>query len=636
MKHMHKDLKTLLQYAIKWKKWQKVLFFLSCVVVFVTTYALILPAITLEQQVAENEAAGIILGTDDVFLPDGYDTSAPDNVQDSDSGIIDGQDADVPENTDANDIDELFTDGANNPVNGDADDAVNGSTEDLLSNDIVSETIENSAEDYSPLFNEYDTQDGNTLRVSVSYGKDAEIPQGAELITSEICQETEASDTETEYDRYLSEAANALGCDVASIKYARFFNISIIDSTGEEIQPAEGSIVDVSLSLEDEAVENDALNIVHFGEQADVMDTTADAESIRFETTGFSVYAFIETVLEKTVLEKTVLTSDGYNYEIRAAYDAESGIPADAELSVEEITDGFSVYGKSYEEYVADTEHALDIAEGTTEYIRLFDISIVDKNDHSIKYQPAEGSSVEVTIELADSQHDNLNVVHFADEDDYWSVVDTWSLADTDTDWPTVIFDADSFSVYSIVEAPPPVSFDPNKLSTVAEIEENKAYVFSYDTQEKYFTATLNNKGALIESSESGDAAEWYFEKVSGADNTYYIYTLDNGVKQYIRQKNNGNEIELAASGTAFNLSDSPTANKFYFKHSSQTRYLQHSGSGEGIRFWTDNNNGTNSRIFITEAASVRPNDDPYGLDGQTYGIAYNDESVTAAAGRSQ
>ena len=175
MRHMHKDLKTLLQFAIKWKKWQKVLFFLSCVVVFVTTYALILPAITLEQQVAENEA-GIILGTDDVFLPEGYDTSAPDNVQYSDSGIIDGQDTDVPENADANDIDELFTDGANDPAKGGADDAVNDGSEDLVSSDIASETIDYSAEDSSPLFNEYDTQDGNTLRVSVSYGKDAEIP----------------------------------------------------------------------------------------------------------------------------------------------------------------------------------------------------------------------------------------------------------------------------------------------------------------------------------------------------------------------------------------------------------------------------------------------------------------------------
>ena len=230
MEHMHKGFKMLLQFVNNRKKWQKVMFFLSCVVVFVTTYALILPAITLEQQAAENEV-GIILGTDDVFLPDGYDTPAPDNVQYSDTGIIDGQNTDVPENTDANDIDELFIDDAHDSENGDADDSGNESTEDLVSSDIASETIDYSAEDSSPLFNEYDTQDGNTLRVSVSYGEDAEIPQGAELITTEICQDTEASDTETEYDRYLSEAADALGCDVASIKYARFFIISVIDST---------------------------------------------------------------------------------------------------------------------------------------------------------------------------------------------------------------------------------------------------------------------------------------------------------------------------------------------------------------------------------------------------------------------
>ena len=98
MEHMHKGFKMLLQFVNNRKKWQKVMFFLSCVVVFVTTYALILPAITLEQQSAKNEA-GIILGTDDVFLPDGYDTPAPDNVRYSDAGIIDGQDTDVPEQT---------------------------------------------------------------------------------------------------------------------------------------------------------------------------------------------------------------------------------------------------------------------------------------------------------------------------------------------------------------------------------------------------------------------------------------------------------------------------------------------------------------------------------------------------------
>ena len=67
MRHKRKDLRTLLQFAIKWKKWQKVLFFLSCIVVFVTTYALILPAITLEQQAAENEA-GLTLDTEVSYL----------------------------------------------------------------------------------------------------------------------------------------------------------------------------------------------------------------------------------------------------------------------------------------------------------------------------------------------------------------------------------------------------------------------------------------------------------------------------------------------------------------------------------------------------------------------------------------
>ncbi|MBR0377358.1 MAG: InlB B-repeat-containing protein [Lachnospiraceae bacterium] len=483
MRHKRKDLRTLLQFAIKWKKWQKVLFFLSCIVVFVTTYALILPAITLEQQAAENEA-GLTLDTDVSYLSEGYDISASDNVIDSDEGIIDIQ----------------------------------------------------NTEDCSPLINEYDTQDGNTLRISVSYGEDAEIPQGAELIVSEICREperlnteidsdtgTEASDTgdktsdngdevsdtgneasdtgdetsgtgdetsdtvdkvsdtgneasviqaeisdtevevsdtevgtsdteaeapdaETEYDRYLSMAAEALQCDVASIKYARFFDISILDPAGEEIQPSKGSVARVSISLEDEAVKNEALHIVHFGEQADVIKTTVDSEGIRFETTGFSVYAFVETMIEKTVL-----ASDGNNYKISATFDGDTGIPNNAELVVSELTEESSVYGISYEEYVTYTENALGLEEGSAEYIRLFDIKLVDRDDPSIKYQPAEGKTVEVKIELSDAEDgDDLNIVHFSDGSEEGERVE--NTTETVDAGQAVTFEADSFSVYAVVD----------------------------------------------------------------------------------------------------------------------------------------------------------------------------------------
>ncbi|MBR0377357.1 MAG: hypothetical protein IJI04_02940 [Lachnospiraceae bacterium] len=648
---MHKDLMTLLQFAIKWKKWKKVLFFLSCVVVFVTTYALILPAITLEQQVAENEA-GIILGTDDVFLPDGYDTSAPDNVQDSDSGIIDDQDTNVPESTDANGIDELSTDGAHDPVNGDADDSVNDGTEDLISSDIASETIEYSAEDYSPLFNEYDTQDGNTLRVSVSYGEDAEIPQGAELVTTEICQDAEASDTETEYDRYLAEAADALGCDVASIKYARFFNISIIDSTGEEIQPAEGSIVDVSLSLEDEAVENEALSIVHFGEQADVMDTTADAESIRFETTGFSVYAFIETVLEKTVL-----ASDGQNYKVTVTCEEGSGFPETAELSVEEITDGYSVYGKSYEEYVADTEYALGIEEGTTEYIRVFDISIVDRDDYNIKYQPAEGSSVDVTIELADSNSDCLNVVHFPDESAEVETVQ--SSTEAGENGSVVDFRAESFSVYTIVDAPEPVHVVPagwNVASSLDEIEELGSNGFYVSYKNYYLTGELihgvtgnNDRDGLVGTSTTYDyvpeelVEKFYFVRQEGTD-TFKIYTKGEGdTKNYLKMTrvsaNNARGgltfVTDESEGTAFTVEKNGNSNSYYISAKvNNTEYWWNQnnkdpGKGAFVGF---NNKSDGNTAIVTLSYYADAVNDPYELDGKTFGIAYNDNSATAAA----
>ena len=51
---------------------------------------------------------------------------------------------------------------------------------------------------------------------------------------------------------------------------------------------------------------------------------------------------------------------------------------------------------------MAYTENVLGMAEGSAGYIRLFDIKIVDKDDHSVKYQPKEGTTVDVRAELAD------------------------------------------------------------------------------------------------------------------------------------------------------------------------------------------------------------------------------------------
>ena len=184
------------------------------------------------------------------------------------------------------------------------------------------------------------------------------------------------------------------------------------------------------------------------------------------------------------------------------------------------------------------------------------------------------------------------------------------------------------------MDAPAPAHFGPYDLGSLEEIEENKAYLLSYGRPKKYFTSGVNsNKGSLIENTSSSSAAEWYFEKADEDGSTFYIYTLVSGTKQYIHQKSaGGNEIELADSGTAFVLSEAADKpGTFIFKHSSEERLLQHSNGGQGIRFYGGDNN-INARIYITNNVSAESQNDPYELGGKTFGIAYNDNSASAAA----
>ena len=162
--------------------------------------------------------------------------------------------------------------------------------------------------------------------------------------------------------------------------------------------------------------------------------------TLSFETDGFSVFAVVGTVIEKNVL-----ASDGHNYKVTVTYGPETGIPSNADLAVEEITKGSSADGKSYEDYVTYTENALGMEEGSSDYIRLFDISIVDKDDPEIKYQPVQGSSVAVRVELADSSSDRLDVVHFSDGSEEGEKLQ--SSTENGENGSAVEFQADGFSV---------------------------------------------------------------------------------------------------------------------------------------------------------------------------------------------
>ena len=74
------------------------------------------------------------------------------------------------------------------------------------------------------------------------------------------------------------------------------------------------------------------------------------------------------------------------------------------------------------------------------------------------------------------------------------------------------------------------------------------------------------------------------------------------------------------SSGTVFILS-CPESGLFLFKMQDANKWLQHSGSGKGIRYYTANSDATNSRIKIIFADTAAMPDDWYHLNGKSYGL---------------
>ena len=242
-----------------------------------------------------------------------------------------------------------------------------------------------------------------------------------------------------------------------TVSYARFFDITITDASGREIQPEEA--VDVRIVLDDlqdriGADAEEGAQVVHFSGDPERIDAEMAGDEVNFEAEGFSVYGIIATTIEKTVL-----ASDGQNYKISVSCGPETGIPENAELYVEEITESSS----AYDAYAAAAVNALGAEKGSAGYIRLFDIKIVDKDDPDVKYQPKDGTAVDVKIELSDQAAReevpaNTQVVHFADGTVSGEVIE--NTVQAEKDGFSASFSAASFSVYAVVDAEEPVNFE--------------------------------------------------------------------------------------------------------------------------------------------------------------------------------
>lgn len=338
---------------------------------------------------------------------------------------------------------------------------------------------------------------------------------------------------------------------------------------------------------------------------------------------------------EETIFEAGSLKARGAGYRVELTYGADARIPQDAKLFADEITEDSPLY----EDYVRKTEETLFGETGTASYIRLFDIHIEDPEGE--KVQPAEGSSVDVKIELDDKicdedESSDTQVIHFADECEIGETIE--NTAETAEDGSSITFEAESFSVYAVVTAPEPVSYV-DTATTISDLGSSrgqggfKLSVTRGTSTDYYMSSQLKSNGALVETDSIENAAVWYFEPVEGTSNQFRIYTGTGSSKKYIRQKSEtgdaANQLVWSDDGSIFEISDAATGT-FYIKLAGQNRWLQHSKGGDGIRMWTDNKDSGNSRFKLTFVAPSEAGDDPYELDGKTLGIMNQKDNTSA------
>ncbi len=144
-----------------------------------------------------------------------------------------------------------------------------------------------------------------------------------------------------------------------------------------------------------------------------------------------------------------ILKVAGKDYTVNLTYDESSGIPEGAVLDVSEIAQD----SKEYETYLAEAKKAMGLKEEETlpKYAaRFFDIKILVGGK---EFTPESGVSVEIayTEPLALKAETEVNAVHFEDDASKAEVIEANTTEVQVNGIATVEFTAESFSVYGVI-----------------------------------------------------------------------------------------------------------------------------------------------------------------------------------------
>jgi len=283
-------------------------------------------------------------------------------------------------------------------------------------------------------------------------------------------------------------------------------------------------------------------------------------------------------------------------------------MPHNAVATVTDVTEDYADEGGLFDKTSVIAAYDITITHGGTEY------------------QPGEKTPIYVEIAHPKiSGGTETKLLHIKDDGTREEIED-FEIEDG-----KVSFYATGFSIYEIVEVSGgSATYTAQTVEELtSERAQNSGFYLYYGSPPNFFTAELNKNNALVETTDRFAAATWFFEESGGF---LKLYTYVDNQKKYLRNKS-GNLVELTTNANAADLLDISEVNSstpsFNIKLNNQNKWLQHSKGGSGIRYWTDNDNTTNSRIYIEYTVPVTDQSIVSLLDGKSYGIFHYAEGST-------
>ena len=530
-----KALKNLISTLIKFRQmsriWRFAVSTLAIITVFTTTYALILPALTVDKNTVDEDPAIELKETELLDQEESIEFAEENSAVDEDNSAEDIEEVPAEETekvseessisgNDSEDISIEETKGipevddvSENDSEERMGEAADAETDEAGTSDIDTETEEGTSEvEYEAAAGSLSYK-GHDYEIILSYDEKANLPGNAELFVEEI-HEDGSGDMQAAYDVYYDKSLKAvrekMGDDV-NIAFARYFDISIMYE-GRELEPED--YVDVKIIYNSrsapEVTELSEIQVVHFDsetaeakpltdQQNDVNVATADEklDEVTFKTDGFSVYGIVGT--ETIVVD--YLTANGETYTITVLFDKREMLTGNMNLYVTEILAG----SEEYDGYLTDAKTAMGLCElDEFREARFFDIEITKNGE---KYEPAYPATI--TIQCMDSvkknKTDTLKVVHFAESGT--EVISEVAISKNGTE---LTYEQSSFSVTGVV------------VSGGSSFPPDGYYILVLHSGNNYYAVGKDGSLQSVDYNENGTVTFESFTNMSQVDDYYW------------------------------------------------------------------------------------------------------------------